>query len=213
MVASPVQVWVPHLYVGPLDEAYNRDLLCARKEWRGEGRVWLLPYAKDITHWMLERQGLPRRRECIVPSETFNMISVVHVDDARRTYPWLGSRPSDRVMGVVPPGFYTQWLNVLPDVHEAPKWVEMQVPTVSDSTVRYQNWEVKAGPEGGVPLRILDLELYQDLEAHLTIRSCSRCGQVIRGGHRDRQYCTREENADCVKGGARERQRRHRSRP
>ena len=37
-------------------------------------------------------------------------------------------------------------------------------------------------------------ELRQDLEAGLTIKTCERCGNVIRCGHRDRRFCTRDED-------------------
>lgn len=42
-------------------------------------------------------------------------------------------------------------------------------------------------------------ELYQDVKAHVTIRLCKACGQVIRKGHSDRQYCTRAENPVCFR--------------
>lgn len=42
-------------------------------------------------------------------------------------------------------------------------------------------------------------ELYQDATARVTIRLCKSCGQVIRNGHSDRQYCTRAENPQCFR--------------
>ena len=54
-------------------------------------------------------------------------------------------------------------------------------------------------------------ELRQDLEAGLTIKTCERCGNVIRCGHRDRRFCTRDEDIDCFRTGNREAQRRRRN--
>jgi ribosomal protein S27AE len=51
-------------------------------------------------------------------------------------------------------------------------------------------------------------ELYQDANARVAIRLCKACGQVIRKGHSDRQYCTRAENPQCFRerNGAAQRQ-------
>jgi hypothetical protein len=43
-------------------------------------------------------------------------------------------------------------------------------------------------------------ELYQDVKAHTLVAICKSCGNVIRGGHADRQYCTRKENPTCTRG-------------
>ncbi|HEY7343327.1 MAG TPA: hypothetical protein VH591_20820 [Ktedonobacterales bacterium] len=42
-------------------------------------------------------------------------------------------------------------------------------------------------------------ELYQDVKARVSVRLCKGCGQVIRKGHSDRQYCTRAENPQCFR--------------
>jgi hypothetical protein len=42
-------------------------------------------------------------------------------------------------------------------------------------------------------------EFYQDLKAHITVRFCKHCGNIISGGHADRQYCHRTENPACYR--------------
>jgi len=42
-------------------------------------------------------------------------------------------------------------------------------------------------------------DFYQDLQEKITIRCCQSCGRVIRGGHRDRQFCNRSENPECFR--------------
>jgi ribosomal protein S27AE len=53
-------------------------------------------------------------------------------------------------------------------------------------------------------------EFYQDLKNRVTLRLCKHCGNVIAGGHADRQYCARDENVRCVqeRNGIRQRKRR-----
>lgn len=41
-------------------------------------------------------------------------------------------------------------------------------------------------------------EFYQDLKNRVTLRLRKHCGDVISGGHADRQYCKPNENAPCV---------------
>lgn len=55
-------------------------------------------------------------------------------------------------------------------------------------------------------------EFYQDLKANVTIRLCQRCGNIIRGGHADRQFCRQEENPECFRKQNAERQRKSRKR-
>lgn len=40
-------------------------------------------------------------------------------------------------------------------------------------------------------------EFYQDVKARVSVRLCKACGQMIRKGHSDRQYCTSAENPSC----------------
>jgi hypothetical protein len=54
------------------------------------------------------------------------------------------------------------------------------------------------------------LELLADLRTHTTLATCERCGGLIRGGHRDRLFCSRQENVDCFRSRQAGRQRRSR---
>jgi hypothetical protein len=42
-------------------------------------------------------------------------------------------------------------------------------------------------------------EFYQDITTRVSVRLCNACGSVIRRGHGDRQFCTRDENPACFR--------------
>jgi hypothetical protein len=52
----------------------------------------------------------------------------------------------------------------------------------------------------------------QDLQEKVTIKCCEACGQIIRGGHSDRRFCTQRENPDCYKKRNTVNQRKKRNR-
>jgi len=54
-------------------------------------------------------------------------------------------------------------------------------------------------------------EFYQDLMRHEHIGECKECGHVIRGGHKDREMCMKQENPDCFRQRAKIRQRKSRA--
>jgi hypothetical protein len=54
-------------------------------------------------------------------------------------------------------------------------------------------------------------EFYQDVMAHTTLCFCKNCGNILYGGHKDRQYCTQQENPLCFRKRTTERQRKARS--
>jgi hypothetical protein len=54
-------------------------------------------------------------------------------------------------------------------------------------------------------------EFYQDLLVYTPVSTCEDCGWVIRGGHKDRKRCTKQENPDCFSQQAAKRQRAHRA--
>jgi len=55
-------------------------------------------------------------------------------------------------------------------------------------------------------------EFLQDLSDYKTIGICERlgCGSVLTGGHRDRRFCTKEENPECFRRRNADAQRRSR---
>jgi ribosomal protein S27AE len=54
-------------------------------------------------------------------------------------------------------------------------------------------------------------ELYADVRNRVAVRFCKNCGDVIRGGHADRQYCSRKENAACFRARNRAAQKKSRA--
>jgi len=55
-------------------------------------------------------------------------------------------------------------------------------------------------------------EFYQDLKSLKTVKICQNCGNFIRGGHKDRIFCTEAENPDCFRQRNAKSQRRSRLR-
>jgi hypothetical protein len=54
-------------------------------------------------------------------------------------------------------------------------------------------------------------EFHWDLQSFVTMRVCQHCGDVIRGGHRDRSFCSSDENPTCFRTRTVHRQRKSRS--
>jgi hypothetical protein len=54
-------------------------------------------------------------------------------------------------------------------------------------------------------------ELYQDFTTQIPVGYCTDCGNIIRGRHRDRASCTRQENPACFRARAARRQRQSRA--
>ena len=111
-----VEVWEPLFWVSPLNEDFSRDLQRAFLESRGEDRIWLSPSAEKVTRW--EDRADPRLpfRQCQIPSENWNAISVFHVDEQRNVCPKL-SYHVDAIEnprgweGGLPEALYQKWLN------------------------------------------------------------------------------------------------------
>jgi hypothetical protein len=64
--------------------------------------------------------------------------------------------------------------------------------------------ELKALRTARVPVTRIDgwpgyfwWELQQDRIEQRSLRRCSQCGRLLRGGRSDKQFCTREENPRC----------------
>ncbi len=86
--SGQIQVWALMFEISPFEEAFSRDLQRAKREWRDEDRIWLVPGTEQVARWDVGEGG--RFSECLIPSETMNLISVIHVDEGRRTYPPIG---------------------------------------------------------------------------------------------------------------------------
>jgi hypothetical protein len=76
-----LQLWLPYFYSSPFDDIFLRDIERARREWTCEDRIWLLPDIDKPKKWRLKK-GNTIINDLAVPSEKFNTILVVNVDEA-----------------------------------------------------------------------------------------------------------------------------------
>ncbi len=142
--SGQIQVWALMFEISPFEEAFSRDLQRAKREWRDEDRIWLIPGAERVARWPVGEGG--RFSECLIPSETMNLISVIHVDEGRRTYPPIGL-PEDWP-NLLPEGLYWQWLNATPLITEGPKSLRLRIPVARGERVSYveETFYMEAGP-------------------------------------------------------------------
>ncbi len=142
--SGQIQIWALLFEISPFEEAFSRDLQRAQREWRDEDRIWLIPGAEQVARWDVGEGG--RFSECLIPSETMNLISVIHVDEGRRTYPPVGL-PEDWP-NPLPEGLYRQWLNATPLIMEGPKSLRLSIPVASGEGVSYveETFDMEAGP-------------------------------------------------------------------
>ena len=106
--------------------------------------MWLMPDAKQVERWPVDEGG--RFSECLLPAESMNRISVIYVDEGRRTCPPI-ALPEGRT-NVLPEGLYRQWLNATPLVIEGSKSLPLTVPVVNGENVSYveETLDIEAGP-------------------------------------------------------------------
>ena len=142
--SGQIQVWAPFFEISPFEEAFSRDLQRAKREWRDEDRIWLIPGAEQVARWDVGEGG--RFSECLIPSETMNLMSVINVDEGRRTYPPL-TLPEDW-QNSLPEGLYRQWLNATPLIMEGPKSLSLSIPVARGERVSYveETFEMEPGP-------------------------------------------------------------------
>ena len=145
-MAMPVQVWNPFLWVSPLDDTFSRDWQRAQREWRGEEHIWLDPDVTAVKRWVLREENVLPIYECLVPSESINGFSVIHIDEGRRVHPFLPL--PDEWQNTLPLALYKQWLGTLPDLIEGRDSIPLIWPVVSNDNVSYKecNVHVEPGP-------------------------------------------------------------------
>src|SRR5262245_24791970 len=132
-----IELWSPLIPANPFDGAFARDLQKARLYWRGEDRIWLLPDEKEVRRWEFPSNGLSYR-ECCVPAETFNYVSIVHIDEARRTYAVI-LKNADGVPEPLPSPLYQKWLQAEPTFVPGRTSVTMEIPRFTDNHVEYRS--------------------------------------------------------------------------
>ncbi len=146
----PVQVWVPFLWTSPLDATFARDFQRAQREWRREQYVWLDPDVGEVRRWMQrEKGGLPEYA-CLVPSESINGFSIVHIDEGRRVHPPL--LLPDAWQNTLPEGFYKQWLSTMPDFIEGYTSLSLLWPVVTGTQIAYEERELTLTPGSIMPI-------------------------------------------------------------
>ena len=150
----PVQVWIPFLWASPSDETFSRDWLRAQREWRGEEYVWLDPDGQEVKRWTHRVGNELPQNACLVPSESINGFSILHIDEGRRVHP-LFPLP-DEWQNTLPPGLYKQWASTMPDIVEGRTFLPFMWPVVNGGTISYQEVEIQLAPGPIMPVTSVD---------------------------------------------------------
>jgi len=150
----PLQLWLPLLSFDFLGGPSFRDLQRAQEEWKGEHRIWLLPEAPAVIRWACQI-GPYSFHEMAVQSETFNVLSVIHVDDEGNCFPSAGDLLLESWEGRLPADLLMQWLNQKFFITPGKKKIKINVPDISGRKVKYKQRTIKLSP--GPSLRISQL--------------------------------------------------------
>ena len=146
----PVQIWIPFLWTSPLDATFARDFQRAQHEWRGEQYVWLDPDVGEVRRWMQREEDELPEYACLVPSESLNGLSIVHLDEGRRVHPLLPL--PDAWQNTLPEGLYRQWLSTMPDFIEGHTSLSLLWPVATDTQIAYEERELTLDPGPIMPI-------------------------------------------------------------
>lgn len=80
-----IQLWLPFNSFSMYDEEFSYALGKAALEWRKEDRIWFLPYIKESRRWSNPR--LPIVKEMALPSTSFNVITIMHINQEKQIFP------------------------------------------------------------------------------------------------------------------------------
>lgn len=145
----PVQVWTPFFWKGPFQDAHVRDLERAKREWRGEHRVYLDTNVKEVIRWTRIHQGM-QVSECVIPSETVNCFVISHVDGQGRVYPYL---PLPEGWHGSVSGSYTWWMREPANIYIVDsEHTKMPMPVIKDGNVTIVDTAFKIKPAVNVPI-------------------------------------------------------------
>lgn len=145
----PVQVWTSYFWKSPFQGDHVRDLERAKREWRGEHRVYLDTDAKKVTRWTRIDQGM-QVNECVIPSETVNCFAISHVNHQGRVYPYLPL--PEKWHGSVS-GSYARWLEEPANIYLVnSEYTKMPMPVIKDGKVSIVDAVVKIRPAVNVPI-------------------------------------------------------------
>ena len=115
-----VQLWLPLFPMSPFQGAAARDLQRARKEWQGEILIYLSPDYKKVSRFVLQPEGTSASLGILgIPSETTNLIELIHIDEEGNCFPPSGHRLPEEWKARIPENLFQQWLNCEPPVISA----------------------------------------------------------------------------------------------
>lgn len=146
----PVQIWVPFLLTSPLDATFARDFQRAQREWHGEQYVWLDPDVGEVRRWKQREEGGLPEYSCLVPSESLNGFSIVHLDEGRKVHPLL--LLPDAWQNTLPEGLYRQWLNTMPNFTEGHTPLSLLWPVATGTQIAYEERELILAPGSIMPI-------------------------------------------------------------
>ncbi|WJW97219.1 hypothetical protein [Priestia aryabhattai] len=154
---KPIQLWLPYLQTRSwFDAPFKRDIERAMKSWKGEERIWLLPSCKEKTCWVREETNIV---ECAIPSETFNLITVVHISEEGYMYPPGGNCIPTEWEGQIPNDLLEQWLNAeYPFFIKAKKEYKINMPIIKNKKVVFAEMSLPLSPGSSIPISSVDEE-------------------------------------------------------
>ncbi|WP_432693986.1 hypothetical protein ACRBU7_14390 [Priestia aryabhattai] len=154
---KPIQLWLPYLQIHSwFDPAFKRDIERAMKLWQGEERIWLLPGCKEKICWIRKQTDII---ECAIPSETFNLITVVHVSKEGYMYPPGGTCIPTEWKGELPANLLEQWLNAdYPFFIKAKDEYKTPIPLIKNGKVIYTELPLPLSPGSAIPISAIDEE-------------------------------------------------------
>lgn len=149
-----IQIWLPLLNNSWDIPSFKRDIERAQKNWCGEDRIWFLPGFKEIKRWQNEKTTL---FECAIPSETFNLITVVNVSKDGKMHPSKGDSIPENWNGNLPQNLFELWINTgNPRLISTNNTFRITTPAYIRNELFYVEREVKLPPGPSVPFSIID---------------------------------------------------------
>jgi len=137
-VKTPVQLWLPLFYGSPFDGSFSRDLQRAQDEFKNEQRIFLLPDAKEPLHFKIQDENMPLpQRMCIIPSEEFNVIDILHINEAGNCYPPKSEFTPDEWEGKIPENLFKDFLDSQFGIFLSKKELEVVIPELVEGKIEF----------------------------------------------------------------------------
>jgi hypothetical protein len=146
---EPIQLWLPLLNFSVFNDTMMRDLQRAKLKWNGQDRIWLLPEIEETKSWQIGTF-----LELAVPSESFNIISILNVDEEDNIY-FNADGMLPKEWKKIPDDLLEQWLKApLPDCITWIDSFKIRMPFISEKTVEYEIREHYLKPASSFPMKI-----------------------------------------------------------